>query len=212
MFPLWVRGQPQGDGFFPDEPNIRPDILERYDEIAGAEATPFRVHMYIYAVMYSIAFRTVFDENIKEDFIRIPFPTGAESFAELSAHGEALFRLHTLSDPALDQFVTSFPEEGSNKITRPIGKDDWEADDDRGTVRVWINDEQYFDGIPVEAWEMTVGGYFPAQRWLKDRRGTELPFHEVETYQRIIVALSETARIMGDIDEAMAGLFQNLGQ
>jgi predicted helicase len=210
MFPLWINEKPQGSGFLPDESNINSKVLERYEEIVGAEATPFRVHMYIYAVMYSPSYRTVFNENIREDFIHIPYPTNAQSFAELSAHGETLFRLHTLIHPALEQLVTSFPAEGSNRLTLSTGKDDWKVDEDKGTVRVWINDEQYFDEVPVEAWELSVGGYFPAQKWLKDRKGRELSFHEIMDYQRVIVALAETVRIMGDIDVVMAGLLDGM--
>ena len=210
MFPLWVNEKPQGKGFLPNEPNINSKVLERYEKIVGAEATPFRVHMYVYAVMYSPSYRMIFNENISEDFIHIPYPTNAKSFNELSAHGETLFRLHTLNHPALDHLVTSFPEEGSNRITRSIGKDDWKVDEDKGTMRVWINDEQYFDGIPGEAWELSIGGYFPAQKWLKDRKGRALSFNEIIDYQRVIVALAETVRVMGEIDDAMAGLLDGM--
>ena len=88
MFPLWVNEEPQGNGFLPGESNIDSKTLDQYGEIVGDEATPFRVHMYIYAIMYSPSYRTIFDENIREDFIHIPFPVDAKSFAELSAHGE----------------------------------------------------------------------------------------------------------------------------
>ena len=135
----------------------------------------------------------------------------AKSFKHLSAYGETLFRLHTLTDPVLDKLVTSFLEEGSNRITLSIGKDDWELDEDNGTVRVWINDKQYFDKIPVEAWELSVGGYFPSQKWLKDRKGGKLAFHEIMDYQRMIVALAETVRIMDEIDEEMAGVLGGIG-
>ena len=106
--------------------------------------------------------------------------------------------------------MTSFPEIGSNRVTRSIGKDDWELDEDNGTVRVWINDEQYFDGVPVEAWELSGGGYFPAQKWLKDRKRSELTFDEIMDYQRVIVALTETVRVMDEIDEVMAGLLDSI--
>jgi len=67
--------------------------------------------------------------------------------------------------------------------------------------KVYINETQYFDGVPLEAWEFYIGGYQPAQKWLKDRKGKELSFEDVRHYQRIIVALSETNRIMGEIDK-----------
>ena len=66
--------------------------------------------------------------------------------------------------------------------------------------RVWINDEQYFDGVPLIAWEFYIGGYQPAQKWLKDRKGEELNFEDILHYQKMLVALSETDRIMKEID------------
>jgi len=54
-----------------------------------------------------------------------------------------------------------------------------------------MTSEQYIDNI---------GGYQPAQKWLKDRKGRTLEFDEILHYQKIIVALSETDRIMKEID------------
>lgn len=73
MFPLWVNANAQGDGFLPGESNINPKIIEEYRKIAGAEATPLNIHLYIYAVMYSPSYRMIFDENIREDFTHRPY-------------------------------------------------------------------------------------------------------------------------------------------
>jgi len=67
--------------------------------------------------------------------------------------------------------------------------------------RIWINDEQYFDNIPLVAWEFYIGGYQPEQKWLKDRKGRELSFDDILHYQKIIVALTETDRLMKEIDK-----------
>ena len=67
--------------------------------------------------------------------------------------------------------------------------------------KVWINDTQYFDKVPLIAWEFYIGGYQPAQKWLKDRKDRTLSFEDILHYQKTIVALSETDRIMGEIDE-----------
>ena len=67
--------------------------------------------------------------------------------------------------------------------------------------KIWINDEQYFDNIPLVAWEFYIGGYQPAQKWLKDRKGRELSFDDILHYQKIIVALTETDRLMKEIDK-----------
>ena len=65
--------------------------------------------------------------------------------------------------------------------------------------RVHINPDQYFDNVPQIAWEFHIGGYQPAQKWLKDRKGRALSFDDVMHYQRIIKILTETDRIMKEI-------------
>ena len=60
--------------------------------------------------------------------------------------------------------------------------------------------EQQIGNIPLKAWELTISGYQPAQKWLKDRRDRSLSMEEIQHYQKIIVALMETDRIMGEID------------
>ena len=50
------------------------------------------------------------------------------------------------------------------------------------------------------AWEFYIGGYQPAQKWLKDRKESVLQFEDILYYQKIIVALTETDRIMKEID------------
>ena len=66
--------------------------------------------------------------------------------------------------------------------------------------KVYINADQYFDNVPAIAWEFFIGGYQPAQKWLKDRKGRTLGFEDILHYQKIIVALTETDRIMKEID------------
>ena len=66
--------------------------------------------------------------------------------------------------------------------------------------RVYINSEQYFEGVPESAWNFYIGGYQPAQKWLKDRKGMTLSFEDVKHYQRIIYVLQQTERIMQEID------------
>ena len=63
-----------------------------------------------------------------------------------------------------------------------------------------INKSQYFKGIPEEVYNFHIGGYQVCQKWLKDRKGRELTEDEIEHYQKIVVALNETIRIMKEID------------
>jgi hypothetical protein len=71
-----------------------------------------------------------------------------------------------------------------------------------GTVgKVYINETQYFSNVPEVAWNFYIGGYQPAQKWLKDRKDRELSYDDILHYQKIIVALTETDRIMKELDK-----------
>jgi hypothetical protein len=63
-----------------------------------------------------------------------------------------------------------------------------------------INKTQYFEGIPEEVYNFHIGGYQVCQKWLKDRKGRQLTEEDVEHYQKIVVALNGTIRIMNEID------------
>ncbi len=71
--------------------------------------------------------------------------------------------------------------------------------------RVYINNDQYFEGVPEEVWEFRVGGYQVLDKWLKDRRGRTLSWEDTQHYQKVVVALSETRRLMTEIDEIIPG-------
>ena len=110
--------------------------------------------------------------------------------------GSELRQLHLLEREEVDNRITTYPEGGNNVVDKPR----FELAAGATTGRVWINGEQYFDGVPVVAWEFYIGGYQPAQKWLKDRKGCELSFDDILHYQKIIVALTETNRLMKEVD------------
>lgn len=109
-----------------------------------------------------------------------------------------------LEHPVVDEFSTTYPVDGDNTITHRLTKTDpgfvKEQQDDE-TGKVWINDQQYFGNVPETAWEFYIGGYQPAQKWLKDRRDRTLDYEDIAHYQKIIVALKETDRVMREINE-----------
>ena len=69
--------------------------------------------------------------------------------------------------------------------------------------RVYINADQYFENVPESAWKFHIGGYQPAQKWLKDRKSRTLSFEDVKHYERIIYVLRQTEQIMPEIDALM---------
>jgi len=157
---------------------------------------------YIYAVLHSPEYREKYKEFLKIDFPRVPYPQDAENFWKLVTLGGELRQLHLLESPAVENYLTQYPEDGDNVITRKITKTSPGYEPISETHgKVWINDEQYFDNVPLVAWEFYTGGYQPAQKWLKDRKGRELTYEDILHYQKIIVALTETDRLMKEIDE-----------
>ncbi|MBS1256978.1 MAG: hypothetical protein MAG551_00013 [Candidatus Scalindua arabica] len=163
---------------------------------------PIDILDYIYAVLHSPTYREKYKEFLKIDFPRIPYPKDKDIFWQLVKLGGELRQIHLLESPIVEQENTSYPNDGDNMVTRKIGKNDFEIiDKEKGLGRVWINDQQYFDRVPAIAWEFYIGGYQPAQKWLKDRKGRELSYDDISHYQKIIVALTETDRLMKEIDK-----------
>ena len=146
---------------------------------------------YIYAVLHSPTYREKYKEFLKIDFPRVPYPQNKETFWQLVKLGGEIRQIHLLESPTVENFITQYPESGDSEVTKPNYKDG----------KVYINDEQYFDNVPEVAWNFFIGGYQPAQKWLKDRKGRKLEFEDILHYQKIIVALSETDRIMKEIDK-----------
>ena len=144
---------------------------------------------YIYAVLHSPSYRERYKEFLKIDFPRIPYPTDWEKFRDLAEKGEELRQLHLMEGLPNSTGVT-FPVSG----TLQVDCFRWEQN------RVYINSEQYFEGVPESAWGFYIGGYQPAQKWLKDRKGMTLSFEDVKHYQHIIYVLQQTERIMQEID------------
>ena len=132
----------------------------------------------------------------------MPYPTDAETFWNLVQLGGELRQIHLLESPTVENFITTYPMDGDNTVTRKMTKTSIGYEPlNETTGRVWINDEQYFDNVPLVAWEFYIGGYQPAQKWLKDRRDRTLNFDDILHYQKVIVALTETHRLMQAIDQ-----------
>ena len=163
---------------------------------------PIDILDYIYAVLHSPTYREKYKEFLKIDFPRIPFPKDKNTFWQLVKLGGKIRQIHLLESPKVEQYITTYPQDGDNRITRKLNNNDWEiTDPEKHTGRIWINDQQYFENIPLIAWEFYIGGYQPAQKWLKDRRERQLSFEDILHYRKIISALFETDRLMKEIDK-----------
>lgn len=156
--------------------------------------TPENLCDYIYAVLYSSSYREKYKEFLKTDFPRVPYPKDKSSFNNLVKLGKELRELHLLESAKVNKFITTFSIEGSDIVEKLEFKDG----------NVYINDQQYFGNVPKSVWEFYIGGYQPAQKWLKDRKGQKLTNEDLEHYQKIIVALAETIKMMDKIEEVWA--------
>ena len=135
---------------------------------------------------------------MKIDFPRVPYPTDEKTFWKLVGLGGQIRQIHLLESDVVDNFITSYLVEGENEVEQ---RPNFTLDKKTQLGKVYINETQYFDGVPAIAWEFYIGGYQPAQKWLKDRKGKKLTFEDINHYQKIIVALSETDRLMKEIDK-----------
>jgi len=197
---------------------------------ATGEARPSEVKVfdYIYGVLHAPAYRETFAEFLKIDFPRIPWPPSPEVFRHVSEKGEQLRRLHLMEPAAIGE--TPYPYHGEGDDVVASGFPKWEPSPlqgrglgegigateapspsgagappssplkGRGLGRVHINKGQYFADVPEIAWSFHIGGYQPAQKWLKDRRGRALSWDDIGHYQKIVKILSETDRIMREIE------------
>ncbi|MBS4060174.1 MAG: N-6 DNA methylase, partial [Bacteroidetes bacterium] len=204
-FPLYLytetNGQQTIDQNTERKPNLKAEIVKQIAEKLGLTFTneketnektfaPIDILDYIYAVLHSPTYREKYKEFLKIDFPRVPFPKDKDTFWQLVKLGGEIRQIHLLESPTVDKYITQYPIDGDNVVVKPKYENG----------KVYINDTQYFDNVPEIAWEFYIGGYQPAQKWLKDRKERKLEFEDILHYQKIIVALSETDRIMKEID------------
>jgi len=196
-------------------PNLNPDFVSSFSSRLGLSFVsdghgdlsttfgPEDIFNYIYAVFHSPTYRQRYAEFLKIDFPRVPMTSSPELLRKLCLLGEELVALHLLESPYLSQLVTRYPVVGDNIVEKGFPK--FVAYEEGAPGYVYINKAQYFEGVPKEVWEFHVGGYQVCEKWLKDRRGRQLSFDDLMHYQKVVVALKETIRLMGDIDRAIPG-------
>lgn len=172
-------------------PNFDQKELKRLVANLSIEPLPEEVLDYIYAILHSPSYRAKYKEFLKTDFPRVPVPSQAD-FERLVPLGRELRELHLIKSPLLQAVSTTFPETGSNEVEQIKYEND----------RIYINSTQYFGNAPQTVWDFYIGGYQPAQKWLKDRKGRVLTNADLTHYQQIIKALAETDRIIRQIDKA----------
>lgn len=184
------------------QPNLNTEIVKQLADKLGLTFTndkettkdtfaPVDILDYIYAVLHSPTYREKYKEFLKIDFPRVPYPKDKKTFWQLVNLGSQIRQIHLLESPTVEKYITQYPIDGDNIVTKPKYQDG----------KVYINDTQYFNNVPQTAWEFYIGGYQPAQKWLKDRKDRKLEFDDILHYQKIIVALTETDRLMKELNK-----------
>ncbi|WKJ90595.1 N-6 DNA methylase [Methylomonas montana] len=212
IFPLWLYSNPENKDNFED--NHLLDLPRRYSNLAGnfisalrttlshsfaewqpeksaTELSAENIFKYIYAVLFSPGYRSRYSEFLKIDFPRIPLPGSIDVFQKLSKLGDELVYLHLLESNKVSHFITQYSGFGDNSVSKkPIYKGG----------AIWINSNQCFENVPEAVWSFHIGCYKVCEKWLKDRKGRVLSEEDIVHYQKIIVSLHETIRLMNEID------------
>ncbi len=232
--PLWIR---QTDGLSFAHANLSPTLVAQLAKLTGlhfdegwnnpAEESPVLprergdlqkafgardVFDWVSAVLHSATYRERYSDFLKSDFPRVPLPKDRDLFAALIPLGTKLVALHRLDADALPELLTEpkvrFVSNGGEARLGRLGSDKEVFRDAAG--RVYLNAQNWFATVPESAWEHWIGGYQPAQKWLKDRAqtgskdtlklGRLLTEEDILHYRRMIVALEETGKVMAKID------------
>lgn len=170
-------------------------INDHMDKISGdtIHISPLDILDYIYAIVYTPSYRQRYENLLKKDFPYIPFAKDKKSFWELVKLGEKLRKLHLLEGSDISINNNLYPIAGDNSVETVELHEN----------KVYINASQYFDNVPRDVWEFYIGGYQPAQKWLKDRKGKKLEYGDITHYQKIISSLSKTIELMREIDKVV---------
>ena len=215
VFPLYIYDEKPFLEIKMRKTNLEPEIIQKIEKKLGLKFvadhefpeakksgnfSPLDLLDYIYAVLHSPNYREKYQEFLKIDFPRVPYPEDKEKFKKLVKLGSQLRETHLLQGKNFggrQNFITNYDIQENNLVEK-IYFDLAENSSELG--RVYINKTQYFGKVPKVAWDFFIGGYQPAQKWLKDRKDRTLSSDDIEQYQKIILALKTTSNIMPQID------------
>jgi predicted helicase len=212
VFPLYLYPT-EGEMQFEKvrRPNLNPEFIKAFSEKLELRFVedgkgdlketfgPEDIFNYAYAIFHSPTYRTRYAEFLKIDFPHLPLASNKELFNALGAKGAELVSLHLMESPLLEKLHTEvkFDVPGSGVVEK--------ARYDEKAQRVYINKEQYFEGVTPNVWNFHIGGYQVCDKWLKDRKGRKITVDEAQHYQKVVVALKETIRLMAEIDALIPG-------
>jgi predicted helicase len=184
-------------------PNINPEIFKKLEDTYKTKILPEDIFYYIYGVLYSNTYRKKYAEFLKIDFPRIPFTDKYKLFKTVGKYGKELADLHLLK--SISNSSAKFQGKGDDRVKKVVY--------DGKKQLVYINNEQYFEGIAENVWNYQIGGYQVLEKWLKDRKerkrrkdrkerkGRVLSLDDIKHYCQITTTLRQTIEIQKDIDK-----------
>jgi len=211
LFPLYRDPEKNGLGIETREANLNPAFVKEITERIGFSPSPEQIFNYMYAVFHSPTYRKRYASCLRTDFPRLPIPLDAVMFSELAMLGEKLVKLHLLEAAELQHHGIVFPVSGDHYVKKMRVTDRYLGPTPDGKPgRVRLNDTEYFDNVPPQAWEYLVGGYQPAAQWLDDRAERCLSESEILRYRHMIAAMRETITLLPAIDVSFARMLTTI--
>ena len=190
--------------------NLSPQHLERIADLLNLKIgsdglpvglTPEDIFFYAYALFHSPDYRSRYAEFLKIEFPRLLLAGNLELFRALTKLGGELVALHLLESKSLDKPLSNYI--GNERTVSKVG---WTVNyggavwiDGKGTAKNFQPGSSCFSPVPESVWNFHIGGYQVCHKWLKDRKGRTLSDKDIDHYQKIVVALSDTIRIMDQI-------------
>jgi predicted helicase len=209
IFPLFLRGSDDELALTTGAvPNLNQAALAQLAKVLGVklnagtgelgrdnELTPLRLLYFGYAILHCPSYRERYFEFLRSDFPRLPLTGHLELFRALVRLGGELVALHLLESPKLEHPVTQYL---GGRVPE-VEKASWSKN------TVWVDKAQTtgFQGVREDVWNFHIGGYQVCEKWLKDRKGRRLSKDDIGHYQKIVGALSETIRLMKEVDEVI---------
>ena len=209
VFPLYRKNSDDREPLFANNissysPNLSPEFIgeltRQYGEtkagdVLPAKLTPEDIFSYTYAVFHSPTYRSRYAEFLKIDFPRLPLTRNIQVLRTLVKLGDEIISLHSLDAHSIKKISTEHVGSKNIECEKPA----WFKN------TVWIDKAQTtgFKGVKEEVWNFHIGGYQVCEKWLKDRKGRKLTKDDIEHYQKIVVAISETIRLMAEIDKVI---------
>jgi predicted helicase len=192
IFPLWLDQKQDGDNSATLELGKVCNLQINNLPMKYRDQNPNEIFCYIYGVLNSTIYRSRFIQELKMAFPRIPFPNSHRVFKSVAELGENLCALHTGPFVGPSRFTIE------DSTEQPLVQNA-----EYKLNAIWLNKNSRIECVPTMVWEYKIGGYQICEKWLKDRRNTELSISEVKNFQEILSVIEDTLELVAELDRAL---------